>query len=861
MVYRSISYDDPSAIGYLDGIGRRRIINVAVAQTQNTQSLDRYDKTTSEFQSYLDPPTAGAHHHCRMARGRGIRKRKPASRQRLARVERSAEERDAKLQRRIAALRAPPSTNTNVQKIQPLIATKVALPVEEENGDESKHAFNQLVNLLATTQKEAPVQKPRKRVRTQVVIDTVEGTKTATNGTEEVILKKHVQKEDESGDCPKMSTDAADKIDEAGDTANETQATDAVAADATTTTDDAKMNAADESIVKETLDIDVSDNASAQEVAHFELSSDEVRRALSSLPPLSSWREIAGVGRVRATIDAAASDHVSGTDVSVLGLPPRLETKWRNSWGGELTTLTSAISGSLRDFRDVIMTRRILLTTTLELRRVMVAHAIAHIQRTRARVVRHDAARSGGTERPEHRDQGYARPRILFLVPMRNTAYEIVNAILTLCGDDAQVAHKARFEREFGREEDDATFAYEDVKACEAATKPYERGTIAKPSDFRYTFRDNVDDDFKLGIALARRQVKLYADFYRSDIIIASPLGLRRDRDAKASGHSGARKRKADAKEDTEWKSSLAAEPDKREAVDDDDGFLSSIEVCIVDDAHILQMQNWESFLMTMERVNVMPKSVRDTDFSRLREWSLDGLMRLCRQTIVIAAYRSAALMAFVRKLSNHSGRLLVAESASSRGTLASSLVSLRHTFVKVDGATTPTEVPPVRLSHFKATTLPHIRSMTDAQTLIVIPTYFDFVRLRNLLFEVKEEEPDFDFVSLYEYGRAKDVARNRTRFLRKQVNIALITERFHFYWRHWIRGVSTVVWYALPCNAHFYPEFINMTKETVETGRTAQSIALFDRFDAFALERIVGLKRSKRMLAPNAKSTFLFIT
>ena len=48
-----------------------------------------------------------------------------------------------------------------------------------------------------------------------------------------------------------------------------------------------------------------------------------------------------------------------------------------------------------------------------------------------------------------------------------------------------------------------------------------------KPDDFYQTFAGNVDDGFKLGIAVTKKALKLYTDFYSSDIIIASPLGLR----------------------------------------------------------------------------------------------------------------------------------------------------------------------------------------------------------------------------------------------------------------------------------------------------------------------------------------------
>jgi hypothetical protein len=82
-----------------------------------------------------------------------------------------------------------------------------------------------------------------------------------------------------------------------------------------------------------------------------------------------------------------------------------------------------------------------------------------------------------------------------------------------------------------------------------------------KPAEHRALFDGDLDDHFRIGIKLTRGAVKLYADFYSSDVLLASPLGL----------------------------ITLLEETGGPGAAD----FLSSIEILVIERADVLLMQNW----------------------------------------------------------------------------------------------------------------------------------------------------------------------------------------------------------------------------------------------------------------------------
>lgn len=164
------------------------------------------------------------------------------------------------------------------------------------------------------------------------------------------------------------------------------------------------------------------------------------------------------------------------------------------------------------DYQDVLLAGRTP-QNAHSIRNIAVLHALNHLNKTRDRVIRNNekllaaAQNDGGKEVPDTRDQGFTRPKVLILLETRSACVNYVDSMVELCAPDQQENRK-RFDDAFVIEE--------------------EKYGPDKPEDFQELFEGNDDNDFRLGLKFTRKTMKFYSQFYNSDIIFASPLGLRR---------------------------------------------------------------------------------------------------------------------------------------------------------------------------------------------------------------------------------------------------------------------------------------------------------------------------------------------
>ncbi|KAL7889197.1 hypothetical protein AOLI_G00014550 [Acnodon oligacanthus] len=277
-----------------------------------------------------------------------------------------------------------------------------------------------------------------------------------------------------------------------------------------------------------------------------------------------------------------------------------LEANWHSlnqPQGGAASDLTDLQKELLRlmgSYRDIYYPECSPVVEGPEVRRAYCLHALNHVLKANSRVLAHNARlkEAKGAEEEEFRDQGLTRPKVLILVPIRDGALRVVQTFISLLepkGKKMDVSNKKRFKDEFG----------EDPNA-----KPT---NLHRPDDYNAVFSGNVDDHFRIGLSILKRSMRLYSPFYSSDIIIASPLGLR---------------------------TLLGVEGEAQRDFD----FLSSIELLVLDQTDVFLMQNWEHVLHVMKHVNLQPLDSHGVDFSRVRMWNLNNWAGYYRQTLVFSA-------------------------------------------------------------------------------------------------------------------------------------------------------------------------------------------------------------------------------
>ena len=399
---------------------------------------------------------------------------------------------------------------------------------------------------------------------------------------------------------------------------------------------------------------------------------------------------------------------------------------------------------------------------------------------------------------PEYRDSAFTRCRVLVLLPTAHVAYQFMQTLFTVIPQRQQstVTNRERFLTEFAPTDDD-------------------RIDASAPAAYRHLFDGKTNDAFRMGIAFdGGRTLKLYADFYAADMIVASPLGLR------------------------------IIVGSAEETVREND-FLSSIDIAVIDCADVVTaMQNAAHLDDVMSALNCIPFKTERTDFSRLRSVYADGRAATLRQTILVSEHATPELMALTRRSLNSAGNQVIRPSAYG-GVISLVPANITQTFQRLNIGADIVKSDDTRLSEMTERILPSMRRRyaSSGHCLVYVAEYFDFVRLK-----AKMQTLRFDFASFSEYSDKSSADRAVSAFTAGRTPFLLVSERAHFFRRLRLRAVEHVVMFGAPRYPNFYLDILQlMTNNKKQT--YGDSLCVFSRLEALALERIVGTSRVQHLI------------
>jgi len=515
------------------------------------------------------------------------------------------------------------------------------------------------------------------------------------------------------------------------------------------------------------------------------------------------------LGCVAWTSDKLPVPTAAGGDamnVAQFGIKTKLLTRWNELHGNSAASspLQAKLMALFTSYSDVLVARSSTLADRKVFTKAYLLHVLNHVFKSRDRELKHTAkknmARNSGETYEIPADQGFTRPRVLVLLPFRSSCWDTATAMIEMLPGTvrSRVESATKLKLQY----------FVDAVPPQLRTP--------RPREFEEIFHGNTDDCFALGVAFTRSSVRLFTTYAKSDIIFASPLGLRL-----LTGDIG----------------------DKRRDTD----FLTSIELLVIDQADVMIMQNFEHVDTCVRSLNLLPRNANDTDFSRVRQWFLEGKAKYYRQSIIFTQALMPEINAlFNRQCFNTLGKIRAVRLDDP--SISRVALKVRQVFQRVD-CNSVSELADARLKYFQDEVLPHLTGTIQSRTLVYVASYFDFIRLRNMFLSEQ-----LSFVSICEYSDKVEQSKSRSLFATGRCEMMLYTERFHYYHRYTIRGAQNVVFYGLPTFGQFYSEIIN----ALSGASAATVLALYSKFEHLQLERIIGDKRAEKLISAS-KTTHLF--
>jgi U3 small nucleolar RNA-associated protein 25 len=159
------------------------------------------------------------------------------------------------------------------------------------------------------------------------------------------------------------------------------------------------------------------------------------------------------------------------------------------------------------------------------------------------------------------------------------------------------------------------------------------------------------------------------------------------------------------------------------------------------------------------------------------------------------------------------------------------------------------TRVVDDRFEYFTNKVMPDFKKDLMYHTMIFVPSYFDYVRVRNWC-----NGADLDFTEVCEYTKDKKIAEARDLFFHSDKHFLLYTERCHFYRRFAIKGIRHLIFYQLPAYPKFFAEMCNLMQNAFQNRKGGSDgnmscTVIYNKFDVQRLAPVVTTERAHVML------------
>ena len=402
------------------------------------------------------------------------------------------------------------------------------------------------------------------------------------------------------------------------------------------------------------------------------------------------------------------------------------------------------------------------------------------------------------------KDQGFTSPKVLILVPYKKHARIILEEIINIFSNNnwKGITNKKKFKDEY--------------------------------SEF-----DSNDDCFRMGINISffENKMKLYSPFDESDIILASPLGL---------------KLAAPSENDKTFKNNKVYD------------FLSSIEIFLMDFSEVFIYQNMEHLNEILSFLNKPPKNNQNiVDINRIKENYANNYGEYLRQNIIISHFKCLDIDVSINEVcKNINGKILFDGPYENQPELIKKEFSEKYNYMNSKNYEIRYEFKILRdlkgeddfdekFNYFTKNIWQNLYESFEKHTIIFISSTFDYLRLKSFF---KKKSKSVCYIS--EDTDKKDWQRNRLYFENGKYKFLLYNERAHVYKKINLKFAKNIFFYSLPEDPKIFNDLIhlidpvnynnNLEKYKIESKQNeiqkfGSVIALVTPVEKYNLQKILG--------------------